>query len=360
MEQTSEKNSEIDLLELIQKIWKSRKSILYIVAIFFVLGVIVALLSPKEYTATTIMIPQSSDGKSGGSLGGLAAMAGISLGGGASEGISVSVYPNIVKSIPFKQKLVQTPLKFENIDSEISYKKYNDEYVKPSILSIILKYTIGLPSLLFSNKEEQVTDNQGNNNNLVQISNKEKVALNAVDKQLFLSIKDKEGIIMLSYSMPEALPAAQMLQNAQKLLQEAITEFKVQKATEEFEFIKERYKEAEKDFKEKQFALAQFQDRNRDLFGSLPQTRLQQLQTDFNLAFSVYSELAKQLETKRIKVKEDQPVFTIIEPVSVPNEPSKPNRLFTVVTFLFLGLAIGVARVFVKDFIENFKNKKPI
>lgn len=360
MEQTSEKNSEIDLLELIQKIWKSRKSILYIVAIFFVLGVIVALLSPKEYTATTIMIPQSSDGKSGGSLGGLAAMAGISLGGGASEGISVSVYPNIVKSIPFKQKLVQTPLKFENIDSEISYKKYNDEYVKPSILSIILKYTIGLPSLLFSNKEEQVTDNQGNNNNLVQISNKEKVALNAVDKQLSLSIKDKEGIIMLSYSMPEALPAAQMLQNAQKLLQEAITEFKVQKATEEFEFIKERYKEAEKDFKEKQFALAQFQDRNRDLFGSLPQTRLQQLQTDFNLAFSVYSELAKQLETKRIKVKEDQPVFTIIEPVSVPNEPSKPNRLFTVVTFLFLGLAIGVARVFVKDFIENFKNKKPI
>lgn len=360
MEQTSERNSEIDLLELIQKIWKSRKSILYIVAIFFVLGVIVALLSPKEYTATTIMIPQSSDGKSGGSLGGLAAMAGISLGGGASEGISVSVYPNIVKSIPFKQKLVQTPLKFENIDSEISYKKYNDEYVKPSILSIILKYTIGLPSLLFSNKEEQVTDNQGNNNNLVQISNKEKVALNAVDKQLSLSIKDKEGIIMLSYSMPEALPAAQMLQNAQKLLQEAITEFKVQKATEEFEFIKERYKEAEKDFKEKQFALAQFQDRNRDLFGSLPQTRLQQLQTDFNLAFSVYSELAKQLETKRIKVKEDQPVFTIIEPVSVPNEPSKPNRLFTVITFLFSGLAIGVARVFVKDFIENFKNKKPI
>ena len=83
---------------------------------------------------------------------------------------------------------------------------------------------------------------------------------------------------------------------------------------------------------------------------------MQQLQAEYNLAFNVYTELAKQLETKRIKMKEDQPIFTIIEPVSVPNERSKPKRMMIIAIWTFVGLIIGIGNVFLKDFRQQLKS----
>ena len=357
--QQTKAEDEIDLLELVSTLWNARKSIFKFTILFFIIGVLIAIFSGKEYTAKTIMIPQTSDEKiSAGGLGGLAAMAGINLGGNTTEAIPITTYPKIVSSVPFKQKMLKTLLSFENLEKGISYENYYAKYVKPSALTIIKKYTIGLPSLLLSKREEEIATESTDSNPILKVSNKERAILSTIDNQLKIEINEKEGIITLSYTMSEALPAAQMLQRAQTLLQETITEFKIQKATEELNFIKQRHQEAEKDFKAKQFALAQFQDRNRDLFGSLPQTRLQQLQTDFNLSFNVYSELSKQLESKQIKVKEEQPIFTIIEPVTVPNEPSKPRRAMIVAIWTFMGIVFGIGGVFIKDFVKKVKQRK--
>ena len=193
---------------------------------------------------------------------------------------------------------------------------------------------------------------------IMSLSKEERGILNSIDTRLKINLNEKEGLLTLSCAMPEALPSAQMLQAAQQLLQETVTEFKLQKAKEEYDFVRQRCAEAEKEAKEKQYAVAQFQDRNRDLFSNLPQTRLQQLQAEYNLAFSVYTELAKQLETKRIKLKEDQPIFTIIEPVSVPNERSKPNRIMIIAIWMFIGLVVGIGSVFISDFRKQLKAKQ--
>ena len=58
--------------------------------------------------------------------------------------------------------------------------------------------------------------------------------------------------------MDEPLAAAQMLKNAENYLQNAVTEFKIQKAKQQLDFIQKRYNEAEKDFKEKQNSLSFF------------------------------------------------------------------------------------------------------
>ena len=82
---TIREEDEIDLLQLINKLWRAKKSIAVFTLIFMVIGILVALFSAKEYTATTIMVPQATDSKSTGGLGGLAAMAGINLGGNNME-----------------------------------------------------------------------------------------------------------------------------------------------------------------------------------------------------------------------------------------------------------------------------------
>ncbi|WGU69567.1 hypothetical protein QIU19_12915 [Capnocytophaga canimorsus] len=75
----------------------------------------------------------------GGSLGGLAAMAGVNLGKSSSEDIPPTLYPKLVKSIPFKRKLLQTPLYFETLGKSVSYQEYYWQYAKPSTLDVIKK-----------------------------------------------------------------------------------------------------------------------------------------------------------------------------------------------------------------------------
>ena len=135
---TIEKEDEIDLIALIQKVWKSKKSIALFILIFLVIGILGALFASKEYTASTIMIPQTSDNKAGGGLSGLAAMAGISLGGGGSDAVPLTTYTKIIESIPFKKKLIQTPLTFKDFPKNITYEEYMKKYTKPSLLGRVM------------------------------------------------------------------------------------------------------------------------------------------------------------------------------------------------------------------------------
>jgi len=62
-------------------------------------------------------------------------------------------------------------------------------------------------------------------------------------------------------------------------------------------------------------------------------------------------------EQAKIQVKKDTPVFTIIEPVTVPSEKSKPNRLMILFIWFFLGGVVGAGTVFGHGFIEPLKKK---
>ena len=84
---------EIDLLELVKRLWDKRILIIKITAAFIVLGVFVAIFSPKEYSASCTIVPQVNKKNVNSSLSSLASMAGISLGNmGSGETLSPMVY----------------------------------------------------------------------------------------------------------------------------------------------------------------------------------------------------------------------------------------------------------------------------
>lgn len=152
-----------------------------------------------------------------------------------------------------------------------------------------------------------------------------------------ITINDKEGYITISSSMSEPYVAAQVGQRVLELLQKYVTEFKIEKATAQYNFIKGRYDEAKADYETKQLAYARFQDANRSLTTALSQTKATQIRNEYDLANTLFAELSKQLVQAEIKVKEDTPVFTIVEPIQIPVEKSKPKRLSIIVIWTFLG-----------------------
>jgi uncharacterized protein involved in exopolysaccharide biosynthesis len=81
-------DDEIDLRELFGVLWAGKIKIIAITAVFAVASVNYALSIPNQYKATALLAPtQSSGGLSGalGRLGGLASLAGVSIGGGESS-----------------------------------------------------------------------------------------------------------------------------------------------------------------------------------------------------------------------------------------------------------------------------------
>jgi uncharacterized protein involved in exopolysaccharide biosynthesis len=148
-----------------------------------------------------------------------------------------------------------------------------------------------------------------------------------------------------------------MTQKVKDLLQESVINFKIQKSKEQLNFIQQRFLEKEKDFKAVQSKLARFQDRNQNIQSAQAQTILKDLQSQYDLAFGVYSELAKQLEAQQLQVKQNTPVFTVINPVAIPIEKSAPKRFIILFLWSFLGLIFGIGSIFIKKIFSNIKEQ---
>jgi len=254
---------------------------------------------------------------------------------------------------------MNTPFQCPGVEQPVSLFDYFTEYQKPGILGQVKKYTIGLPFMLLKAIKGKPDELQSDStsNTLLTLSYKQDQIRKALAYYLTLDLNDKEGYVTLTSTFEDPLLAAQVAQKAQSLLQEYITKYKIAKAQDQLKFIEARYVEKKAEFEEAQHQLALFRDRNKNVSSALALTEMEQLQSQYNLAYSVYSELAKQLEQAQIQVKEDTPILTIIEPVRVPSEKSKPNRPMILFIWLFLGGIAGVSVIFGKEFIANVRAK---
>ncbi len=382
MEQLQNQNNmpveeqEIDLVELIQKMWINRWLIIKVTGVFVVLGVLVALFSAKVYTASCDIVPDT--GKSGNSkMSSLAALAGVNLGEGADvTALSPLVYQNIMNGTSFRKELMQTKIDFEDVDKPVSFFDYytSEEYNKPGVFDYIKKYTIGLPFVILNAiRGEQpepdysaIGDSDGPT--LETLSKDEYNALKILEQCVSLTLDNKNGYVTITTNMPEAVASAQLAQAAVVLLQKYITEFKIAKVQSNLDFIQGRYDEAKKNFEDIQIRRAAFRDANTNTNKYSARVEAEKLDAEYTLAMNLYSELATQLEQAKIEVKKDTPILTVVRPVTIPYKKSKPQRLQILVVFTFLGVVAGaglvlglpmLANITGNDRIKRFVNELP-
>ena len=347
---------EIDLVELIQKMWLNRGLILKLTAVFMVVGVFVALLSPKVYTASCDIVPQTSDGSGSSRMSSLAALAGINLNQSMDvKALSPMVYENILNSTTFRKELMQTPIEFEKAGKAVSFYEYytSEEYNKPTIGSYIMKYTIGLPFTILNairGEQElpQMAAGTAGDAKLIETMNKDEYKVSQILSQsVSIVLTEKKGFVTITANMPEAVAAAQLAQATVSLLQKYITEFKIDKVQSNLDFVQSRYDEAKKNFEDIQFRRAKYRDSNQGVIKHSARVEQEKLDAEYTLAMTLYTELAKQLEQAKISVKETTPILTIINPVTIPYKKTKPQRATILLAFTFLGAVAGMGLVMV-------------
>ena len=353
----NDNEDEIDVVEIVKKLWRNRMFIFKVTAVFAILGLLAAISSPNVYTASCTMVPQTGQKSSGGNLGGLAAMAGISLGSLSSgEVLSPSVYPRIISNINFQKELIYSKFHFKGVEQPITlYDYYTDEkYEKFSLFGIIKKYTIGLPGVIIGAiKGKPGNIIQSDSSSIQSLTLKEKSVNKILSANLSLTSNTKDGYISLTANMPEPLVAAELAQKGLELLQKYITRFKIEKVASNLDFVERSYEEAKRNFEAKQEELARFRDSNKSFSSAVAKTQEEKLMSEYALLLGIYTELAKQKEQAKISVTETTPILTVIEPVVIPIEKTKPNRKMLLFIYTFLGLIIGVGIVFFVTYLES-------
>lgn len=338
--------------------WNKRMILIRSVIIAFLLGLFIVLFSVKEYNSWTTIIPQTTNqaGKLGG-LSSLAAMAGFNLDLSGGDDLSPSIYPQIVGSVPFQLELMNSNFHYKNIDETLSLYDYYEQYARKGLLKLVAENTIGLPGKLLEARRKNAGETKFYENKPITLSYKQDRIRKQIAEKITVEVDIKNGFITLRTSFPEAELSAQVANKARELLQQYITSYKIGKATEQLVFIEERYREKETEFLAIQEKLAQFRDQNKNVTSAVAATGEERLRSEYNIAQTVYNELAKQLEQARIRVKEDTPVFSVIQPAIVPVKYTKPQLVLTLTVWIILGLLAGSAYIVIKHYSRIFRVK---
>ena len=349
---------EIDLMDLLRKIISIRKMIYKAAGIGLIVGIIVAISIPKQYTVEVTLSPEMGSAKSGG-LSGLAASflgSDVTMGDG-SDALNASLSADIVSSTPFLLEL--STMEIPVLKNEMmTLNAYLDEESSPW-----WSYVIGFPGMviggvksLFIEGEDEFISSDKVSQGTIELSKKELGKIGVLKKMIVASVDKKTSMTSVAVTLQEPRVAAVVADSVVKKLQEYIIDYRTSKAKEDCIYLEKLFKERQQEYYAAQQKYADYLDSHDNIILQSVRSEQERLQNDMSLAYQIYSQVASQLQVSRAKVQEEKPVFAVIEPAVVPLTPSGTDKKICVLAFIFLFVCIVIFwHLLGKDFLNKFK-----
>ncbi|TVQ03421.1 MAG: hypothetical protein EA359_09755 [Balneolaceae bacterium] len=369
----------IDVVGLLKDLWMNRRTIYLVAGVIFIIGLFYYYSSEKIYYSEAVLMPETTSNRS--QLGQVfqqyESIFGIQR-SPAEDDLRVSMYPDIVMSLPFQIELMQHQIYFSDIGRQVTIFEYFTEHYKKSLIDrfseFVWDFTIGLPSklwgflqLLFSDHEpERLPVNFSDLRNFdrpLMLNPEVRSVAQTVSGYITVTREPQSGFISIGVSHPDAHASAAMVIIVKNLLQEYVTDYRTEKSINDLEFIRLQFQNAKTNLLIAQDSLAAFQDRNFNIQSHALILRQERLQTERDLAFSLYSTLARQLQEAEIQVQKETPVFRVHEPATIPTRPAHPRATRILGGSVFAGLFLGVIFIYLRRaiywFRTEFHNKEP-
>jgi uncharacterized protein involved in exopolysaccharide biosynthesis len=357
VKEISTPQNEIDLLAIAKKLFLSKTKILKYIFIFFLVGLLGSFLMEKTYTSSVEFISLSGNDASKSSIGGLASLAGISLGGDllSSSDLSPIQYPEIISSSKFRKEILNTPISFEG--QILTYKEIMLIRNK-RLLPTIKKYTIGFPGQIMKQFISQpILNNNINDSSIILSSYEDVLMMNGLENVINIDVDAKDGSLTITCNFIDPLGTAQLTQKVFELLQKKVIELKLKQSQYTLNRTKAVLNEKEHLLYIAQNNLAAFKDKNNFINTSSFQNQLIRLQTENDHANAVYQQVAAQVEQAKLDITKNTPIFSVLQSVEVPIMKTAPKRFLIASIFGFLGFIIACSMVLFSDIFYDFLNK---
>lgn len=352
-----DKEAEIDLMDILRKIIGIRKTIYKAASIGLIIGVIIAICIPKQYTAEVTLSPEMSSNKGTG-LSGLAASflgSDVAMGDG-TDALNASLSADIVSSTPFLLELSTMEIPASK-GVNMTLNTYLDEEYVPW-----WSYVIGFPSIiidgaksLFIEEDELVYSNR-TNKGVIELSQKESKKIEVLKNTITAIVDKKTSMTTVAVTLQNPKVAAVLADSVVKKLQEYIIDYRTTKAKEDCIYLEKLFKESQQEYYAAQKEYANYIDSHDNIILQSVRAEQERLQNDMSLAYQVYSQVANQLQVARAKVQEEKPVFAVVEPAVVPLKPSGISKKVYVLVFIFLSVCIVMFwKLFGEEFLDKIK-----
>ena len=358
LDKSLNKEIEIDLIDILRKIITYRRVLYKAAGIGLIVGVVVALSMPSQYTVQVTLSPEIGNSKGSGGLAGLAASF---LGNGVTMGetvdaLNASLSADIVSSTPFLLEILNMQVIVSPKGDRMDLGSYLDHCSSPW-----WSYIIGFPSLIINGvqsffKDEQITDkiSQG----AIELNKEENDRINFLKNHITAGIDKKTAITSISVTLQDPKVTAIVADSIIHKLQEYIINYRTFKAKEDCAYLSKLFEERKEEYYVAQGNYADYMDSHDDLILQSVRAEQERLQNDMNLAYQVYSQVANQLQVARAKVQEEKPIFAVVEPAVVPLEPSGVSKKVYVLLFVCIAvICTGIWILFGKDILLLLKNE---
>lgn len=354
---------EMDWSEQIGKVWNSRKLFLKVCSIGAVMGVIIVLGTPQEYTASTFVAHEGTRRRSFSDISALADMAGDMNSPIATErdALYPSLYPAIVTSTPFLLPLSDIKVHRQEDSTAMTLAQYLKEHQKAPWWSSVTSAPsrlLGWCLSLFKKKQTAEKTEKGTKTVPFWITREEAGIAGAIASRINIEIDQKKRAIIIDVTMQDPQVAATVLDTVQTRLKAYMIEYRTSKARKILEYNKKLCKEAQAEYYTAQEKYTRYADANQGLVKLTSRAEQARLQSEMNLAYSIYNQTEMQVHAAEARVKKVTPVYTVIQPVTVPLRPAKPRKALIITGSILLSATGSIGWIlFVKDFIRRMRKK---
>ena len=247
------------------------------------------------------LAPETGSKSSTGGMGALAAMAGINIGSSSGEdALSPELYPDIVSSTPFLLEMFDVKVTDQKGKINTTLYEYLDKHQRSpwwgAIASAPFK-ALGWVVSLFKDTPEELGDAKINP---FCLTPDQAGIADALSHRISVSVDKKTGVTTLSVTMQDPLISAALTDTVMHCLQNYITDYRTNKARHDLAFTEKLFDDAQG----------------------------------------------------------NTPVYTVVQPATVPLRPAKPNKIMILIGFVFLAGVGSIGWIlFVKDLLNGWKKQ---
>ena len=194
---------EIDLMDILRKIIGIRKIIYKVAGIGLIIGIIIAISIPKQYTVEVTLSPEMGSNKGNGLSGLAASFLGneVAMGDG-TDALNASLSADIVSSTPFLLELSTMEISVSK-DENMTLNIYLDEESSPW-----WNYVIGFPGMviggmksLFVEENNELVTSDKINQGIIELSKKESRKIETLKKMITASVDKKTSMTTVAVTL---------------------------------------------------------------------------------------------------------------------------------------------------------------
>lgn len=298
---------EIDLVEVIKKLYRNRKLISIITGIFMVIGLVYALCATPIYKATLTMYPAAGEGSKMGGLMSMASSFGMNIGGANKETYNVE---DVIKSRTIAREVVLHKWNTNKFSRQVSLLEFSGKEIKDTSVSI---YT----------------------------------AIKSYIDMVNIETNKETGLMKLNIESEDPLLSAGIANYLGDAVTTYVQENQGVKARRNIAHICKRLKDVSKELINAEEDVKNYKLKNRDEYSVQAQLELARLSRVLEIKQGVFLTLSQQKELAEIEKIKKTPVINILDKAEVPLFKIKPKKSMICIVFMFLGWILGILFVLI-------------